>query len=31
MQAYFAYYTAEQIQEHMNKYIKWRKMTEQKK
>ena len=31
LQSYFTFYTAEQIQEHMNKYIRWKKLTEEKK
>lgn len=28
LEKYFAFYTGEQIQEHMNKYIRWKKLTE---
>ena len=31
LQGYFAFYTAEQIQEHMNKYLKFIKLKEEKK
>ena len=31
LQGYFAFYTTEQIQEHMNKYLKFMKMKEEKK
>lgn len=31
LQGYFAFYTSEQIQEHMNKYMKYRKLAEEKK
>ena len=31
LQGYFAFYTGQQIQEHMNKYMKYRKLTEEKK
>ena len=31
MQGYFSFYTVEQIQEHMNKYIKSKKLNEEKK
>jgi hypothetical protein len=31
LQAYFSFYTAEEIQEHMNKYLKLRKLNEEKK
>ena len=31
LQGYFAFYTSQQIQEHMNKYLKFLKMKEEKK
>ena len=31
LEKYFSFYTCEQIQEHMNKHIRWKKLTEQKR